>query len=141
MSRRVYLNLGFDRARTVELETEVERLRAELADRDQRIAAVRAALGRDEHVLDWRSDGYGLQHGFPCRPDLIGCPVNQALIDWAGHPLPGRYRCWLADDGFLVIGGQVPADYDPLNIAGLLAILDDTDDEPDRPGPDWRAIP
>lgn len=78
-------------------------------------AKITALLTRDVHVVDVGSTEFGLQHGFPCRPDLLGCPVNVALNCLDGPPAPvGRYHVWLDDAGEVIIGDRVAADYDPL---------------------------
>ena len=54
------------------------------------------AAEAEGHVVDFTDDGYGLQHPPSCRPDLIGCRVNQYLAS-RGYPEedPGRYRITL----------------------------------------------
>lgn len=88
-------------------EAERDRLNAQ---RD----AVLALLAADVHVVELRKTTYGLQHGFPCRPHLLDCPVERALNALSGSPAaPGRYRVALVD-GELVIGDPVADDFDPL---------------------------
>lgn len=105
------------------LTAEFVRLTRELAEAQERVARVREFLDRDEHVVDIQRYGFGLQHGFPCRPDLLGCPVNRALeaLDDSPHPIDGRYRIWLDQDGAVVIGERVADDYDPLDLRAALA--------------------
>ncbi len=53
----------------------------------------------EEHVVEFRSTDFGLQHHIDCRPNLLACPVYKALQELDGPPLPpGRYPVWLVDD-------------------------------------------
>ena len=47
---------------------------------------------RDEHVVTFSKTGYGLQHPIRCRPNLIGCQMNEWLAtQMAPDEEPGRY--------------------------------------------------
>ena len=74
--------------------------------------ALLASLDIDpRHIIDFRDDGWTIQHPLTCRPNLFACPVNRA----AGQQVTaepatglGRYACWLhEDDGLLVLGDRV----------------------------------
>lgn len=71
-------------------------------------------LDPDEpHLIEFRTDGWTIQHPVRCRPNLFACLVNrvgESLEGPSGPPPegPGVYECWL-DDGNLVIGGRPDA--------------------------------
>jgi hypothetical protein len=91
---------------------------------DRLAATVRVLLDSDEHVVDVRETAFGLMHPFKCRPDLLGCPLNQALNALPTAPAdPGRYFVTL-DDGAVVVGDVVPEGYDPIRLTDLLTIID-----------------
>lgn len=65
----------------------------------------------EPHVIEFRADGWTIQHPLRCRPDLFGCEVNrvgESLPGPAGPPPDGlgRYECWLADGVGLAIGDR-----------------------------------
>ena len=73
------------------------------------------ALPADEHIAEFRDDGWGLQHPLRCRPDLIGCAVNRAvstLCDESDEPPRpvGRYVVTLDDDSEPVFRFVSPED-------------------------------
>jgi hypothetical protein len=87
--------------------------RAEIgSDADRHLAgAIVAAIEacQPDHIIDLRDDGWTIQHS-ACRLDgrLFDCPVNRAAFKLNGPPAaPGRYRCYVDDDGWLVIGEAV----------------------------------
>ncbi|MFI5852287.1 DUF6085 family protein [Micromonospora chalcea] len=56
------------------------------------------------HIIDFRADGWTIQHPLACRPDLFNCPVNRVagldLSQLDGPPVPpGRYECSANDLG------------------------------------------
>lgn len=47
---------------------------------------------RDEHIVTFTEDGYGLEHPIRCRPNLTGCMLNEWLRTQPGPDRePGRY--------------------------------------------------
>lgn len=55
---------------------------------------------RDEHIVIFTKDGYGLQHPIRCRPNLHGCILNEWLqTQMAPDREPGRYVMEWTDDG------------------------------------------
>ena len=55
---------------------------------------------RDEHIVTFTEDGYGLEHPIACRPNLIGCILNEWLAtQMAPDRDPGRYVMEWAEDG------------------------------------------
>lgn len=66
-----------------------------------------------EHVIDLRDDGWTLRHPLICREvDLFGCALGQVITDQMRDGAPderGRFIVTLSDEGFAVIGEQVPA--------------------------------
>ena len=55
---------------------------------------------RDQHVVTFSESGYGLEHPIRCRPNLIGCQLNEWLA-WQPAPdrEPGRYVMTWTDNG------------------------------------------
>lgn len=93
-----------------------ERLEAEKREAVSEGDRLAEALREDRHVVEFREDGWGLQHPVLCRPDLIGCPVNRAL-QALNHPtVLGRFRVHL-EDGHLRYANYTDGD-DPV-IAAL----------------------
>ena len=87
------------------------------------ISAIRTLMSRNYHIVHIKERGFGLQHGFPCRADLLGCPVNRALSALEDAPAPpGYYRVRLAADGAIVIGEPVDPGTDLL-VDGLKSAL------------------
>lgn len=66
------------------------------------------------HTIQFRKDGWTLQHPFSCRPNLFDCPMNnatdQASLDGPPREGPGEYQAWLAKDGVLIIGSKKEPD-------------------------------
>lgn len=60
--------------------------------------------GPDEHVIEFREDGWTIKHPIACRPHLFDCPVNQmAERDLLGPPAQlGRFVCEIEDDMLVV---------------------------------------
>jgi len=55
---------------------------------------------RDEHIVTFTDDGYGLEHPIRCRPNLTGCILNEWLrTQMAPDREPGRYVMEWAEDG------------------------------------------
>lgn len=53
---------------------------------------LRAVGYADAHIVTFSRSGYGLQHLIECRPDLIGCHLNEWLAsELAPAREPGRY--------------------------------------------------
>jgi len=81
----------------------------------EQVEAVKALMHRDYHIAHIREGGYGLQHGFPCRTDLLNCPVNLAMVSLQRPPAPpGYYRVRLGNSGEILIGEKVNPDTDLL---------------------------
>lgn len=85
---------------------------------------VQEILTMDYHIVHIQETGFGLQHGFPCRTNLLACPVNRGLFALEEPPAPtGRfYRVSLSKEGRIVIGEEVDPSYDPV-VMELKAIL------------------
>jgi len=88
-NRKVVQALLADRA---EMQAEIERLRA----------VVDAAEGvKDGHIIEFRDDGWTIQHPLSCRPNLFDCEVNRAAerdVDGVPPEGTGRYTCG-SDEG------------------------------------------
>lgn len=55
---------------------------------------------RDAHIVTFTEDGYGLEHPIRCRPNLIGCVLNEWLAtQMAPDREPGRYVMEWTDTG------------------------------------------
>ena len=81
----------------------------------EQVEAVRALMARNYHIVHIREGGYGLQHGFPCRANLLNCPVNLALVSMQYPPAaPGYYRVRLGNGGEIQIGENVDPETDLL---------------------------
>ena len=71
------------------------------------------AASSEQHVIEFRPDGWTIKHPLSCRPDLFECSVNRAAerdpANAAGPPVPpGRYECSANDLGDrLLIGDRV----------------------------------
>lgn len=57
---------------------------------DVALAALRDAgyfVGKldERHIVDYRVDGWSIQHPVVCRPDLLACPIHQAVNRQAGE--------------------------------------------------------
>lgn len=65
----------------------------------------RSSVKDDQHIIEFRLDGWTIQHPLSCRPNLFDCPVNRvAARDFVQVPeSTGRFYCTLAE-GQLVIG-------------------------------------
>lgn len=64
---------------------------------------------RDEHIVTFTEDGYGLEHPIRCRPNLTGCNLNEWLrTQMAPDREPGRYVMEWTDDGpeYVRLGGE-----------------------------------
>ncbi|MDG4749338.1 hypothetical protein O7630_34615 [Micromonospora sp. WMMD718] len=75
---------------------------------------IRAADGAssEAHVIEFRADGWTIQHPLSCRPNLFACRVNRAaerdLANIDRPPFLGRYECAANDLGDrLHIGDRV----------------------------------
>lgn len=94
-------------------------IRPLVAERDALAAEnvrLREALEADQvgHIIEFREDGWTIQHPLSCRPNLFDCPVNRAAerdLDEPPECGPGRYTCGVEDGGrFWYDGGS----YQPL---------------------------
>jgi hypothetical protein len=75
------------------------------------VAEVRRLQGPGEHIIDFRSGGWTIQHPLSCRPNLFACKVNRAAesqIANAPKLRLGRYRCYLAKNGRFMVGEEQP---------------------------------
>lgn len=66
--------------------------------------------GSEEHVIDFREDGWTIKHPLRCRPNLFDCPINRECEaqSWLEPPVPpGRYELELSDGDELVIGRAI----------------------------------
>ncbi|MHB8867467.1 MAG: hypothetical protein ACYC6T_08170 [Thermoleophilia bacterium] len=57
------------------------------------------------HIIEFRADGWTIQHPLSCRPNLFDCLVNRvAEQDIEGPPKElGRFPCHLDENGRLVL--------------------------------------
>lgn len=117
-ARRLAALIGDDQARTVikagwdALRPLVEagQLQSGIADYAATVAALAAlqTLGiraDEKHLIEFRADGWTLQHPLSCRPNLFACPANRAAEFLNGPPSElGVYDCWLDPQGRFEIG-------------------------------------
>ncbi|MFI2650180.1 DUF6085 family protein [Micromonospora fulviviridis] len=83
------------------------------------------AASSEQHVIEFRADGWTIQHPLSCRPNLFDCPVNRAaergMAGLDGPPAPpGRYACALGSPeepggDWFYIGDRVDQDEVPTN--------------------------
>lgn len=105
------------------LEAENERLRLELqgwqeewlehGNKHLRAALQRAeaALNQHGHVVEFRDDGWAIEHAIECRQrSLLDCPFNTACEALDGPPTArGRFEVDLDEEGNLIVGRPVLA--------------------------------
>ena len=90
---------------------------AEMADIFEYIDELEKALHQEGHKVEFRADGYGLEHPVECRKaGLLHCPVDAALRELPDSPFEyGIYPVALdPDDGLLIF--QLPPDLDTIGI-------------------------
>ena len=83
----------------------------------QGAATERTRLREDfTHVVDFAEQGFGLLHPIRCRPNLLDCPVNQAINSLTECPVLvyGRYFVSLDEHGEIEVGEETEPDYDPI---------------------------
>lgn len=90
----------------------VEQVRHDLHDLLAEVDRLKALVDDDRHIVEIREHDFSLQHPVDCRPDLIGCAVNQALNNtdwWDDQPTIeyGRHVVELTG-GVLVFGEKLP---------------------------------
>lgn len=67
------------------------------------------ALNQRGHVAEFREDGYALEHPLECRKaGLLNCAVDKACGYEQAPPALGRFKVSIDDDGFLILGEEVP---------------------------------
>ncbi len=70
------------------------------------IERLRTALNQQGHVVEFREDGWAIEHPVECRKtSLLDCPLNGLSEKMGGPPTegPGRYRAAISDDGNLLL--------------------------------------
>jgi hypothetical protein len=61
----------------------------------------------EPHLIQFRADGFTIQHPLRCRPNLFACPVNTvAHTDLAEPPELGVYAVELNDTGDRLLVGE-----------------------------------
>ncbi len=81
----------------------------------------------NDHIIEFTETGFGIQHPAPCRPNLLGCPLQAAAQRLDGPPVaPGRYVCVLDPWGELSIQREASAE-DVLAITGVVIPQDTLD--------------
>lgn len=82
-------------------------IQALLSDRAELVAEIdrlRAALkaGQVGHIIEFRDNGWTIQHPLSCRPNLFECEVNRAAerdVDGVPPEGVGRYVCGAEEGG------------------------------------------
>jgi hypothetical protein len=60
----------------------------------------------EPHLIEFRPDGWTIQHPVRCRPNLFACPVNRVAGEQVDGPPAsglGVYECDVDDGGTLVL--------------------------------------
>lgn len=60
----------------------------------------------EPHLIEFREDGWTIQHPVRCRPNLFACRVNRVSAEQVDGPPAsglGVYECDVDDDGTLVL--------------------------------------
>lgn len=89
--------------------------RAKIAEQAAIIAALRAELATykqdDRHIVEFRDDGWTIQHPLACRPNLFDCEINRvASAQLTKRPAElGRFYCDV-EAGRLRIGNRIKAE-------------------------------
>jgi hypothetical protein len=85
----------------------------ELGNPESITVLVVPAQETDQHVIEFRADGWTIQHPLACRPNLFDCPFNRvAERDLEGPPAElGRFPCRLDEDGRLTLEVRASNDY------------------------------
>lgn len=59
------------------------------------------------HLIEFRGDGWTIQHPLACKPDLFACRYNRLTSSMGPPPIGfGVYRCDVDDDGRLKVGDR-----------------------------------
>ena len=81
----------------------VERLREALEELEGELREYRERLKSPPfHIIEFRDDGFSIQHPPFCRPDLFNCPVSRAAerdLDGPPEEGPGLYVCGVDSEG------------------------------------------
>lgn len=84
----------------------VEQLLEALEEAQREIEHLRTALNQQGHVVEFRQDGWAIEHPTECRKtSLLDCPLNSLCEEMGGPPTEGlgRYRAAISDDGNLLL--------------------------------------
>jgi hypothetical protein len=66
----------------------------------------------EDHIIEFRAEGWTIQHPLACHPDLSACPVNRLAEAQLTRPpkVLGRFECSIGDLGdTLMIGDRIEA--------------------------------
>ncbi|HDZ39120.1 MAG TPA: hypothetical protein ENH62_12670 [Marinobacter sp.] len=88
------------------LDKDYAELELQLAEAQEEIERLRTALNQDGHVLEFREDGWAIEHSVECRAGrLLDCRFNFLCEEMGGPPTEGlgRYKATISDDGNLLL--------------------------------------
>ena len=88
------------------LDKDYAELELQLAEAQEEIERLRTALNQDGHVLEFREDGWAIEHPVECRAGrLLDCRFNFLCEEMGGPPTEGlgRYKATISDDGNLLL--------------------------------------
>lgn len=77
-----------------------------LEEAQAEIEQLRTALNQQGHVVEFREDGWAIEHPIECRnTSLLDCPLNTLSEEMGGPPAEGlgRYRAAISEDGNLLL--------------------------------------
>ena len=85
---------------------ELEAQRALAEELREEVETLRTAVNQHGHVVEFREDGWAIEHPIECRKDnLLDCPLNFLCEAMGGPPEegPGRYKAAVDDTGNLLL--------------------------------------
>lgn len=105
---RAVINAGWNALRPI---VETGKLHAGVADYAATVVALAVLETLNltgHHRIEFRAEGWTIQHTIACRDDMFGCPLNRAAQDLDEPPSRlGIYECRVDPDGQLEILGLV----------------------------------
>jgi hypothetical protein len=75
----------------------------------------------EPHLIEFRADGWTIQHPLRCRPNLFACQVNRMAGDQIGGPPAsglGVYECDVDDDGTFMLNYPAHEEAPPAGLDG-----------------------
>ena len=79
-------------------------LQHRVAAAERRVKQLEEALAQvgytsdGRHIIDFDEQGWAIQHPVECRPQLLDCPVNRAMMFVSRPPTEGEGRYYVSMD-------------------------------------------